>query len=201
MKKQIIPIILGILLIGIVSAGVTITPSSISINAFPGETHQVNITIKADGNYLLIFNSTDSKITITPESMATINGEIKTKINLTFAKDISLGVHTFDVKGSTEVITVEVPVYRKGRTRYIEKEVEKIIGNETDEHGCLLMAGYTWCEPKQRCIRAWEEECIAEDAKKLDGIILGLIITCLLLITFLIITIKKIKKQKKEVKE
>ena len=36
---------------------------------------------------------------------------------------------------------------------------EEPIGGETDEHGCLLMAGYTWCEPKQKCLRTWEEEC------------------------------------------
>jgi len=33
------------------------------------------------------------------------------------------------------------------------------IGGETDEHGCMLMAGYTWCEAKQKCLREWEEVC------------------------------------------
>jgi len=36
---------------------------------------------------------------------------------------------------------------------------EKPIGGETDEHGCLPAAGYTWCESKQKCLRTWEEEC------------------------------------------
>ncbi len=36
---------------------------------------------------------------------------------------------------------------------------EKPIGGETDEHGCMLMAGYTWCESKQKCLRTWEEDC------------------------------------------
>lgn len=36
---------------------------------------------------------------------------------------------------------------------------QKPIGGEKDEHGCLLMAGYTWCESKQKCLRTWEEEC------------------------------------------
>jgi len=40
----------------------------------------------------------------------------------------------------------------------IEK-TEPLIGGETDEHGCLVSAGYTWCEPKQKCLRIWEEEC------------------------------------------
>jgi len=36
---------------------------------------------------------------------------------------------------------------------------EEPIGGEKDEHGCLLMAGYTWCEAKQKCLRVWEEGC------------------------------------------
>ncbi|MEM4272234.1 MAG: hypothetical protein QXH30_01475 [Candidatus Bilamarchaeaceae archaeon] len=28
-----------------------------------------------------------------------------------------------------------------------------------DEHGCVPDGGYTWCEPLQKCIRPWEEEC------------------------------------------
>ena len=37
------------------------------------------------------------------------------------------------------------------------------VGGEQDEHGCYLMAGYQWCESKQKCLRDWEEEC-SEDA-------------------------------------
>lgn len=36
---------------------------------------------------------------------------------------------------------------------------ERIIGGETDEHGCYLMAGYNWCESKQECVRYWEVGC------------------------------------------
>lgn len=36
---------------------------------------------------------------------------------------------------------------------------EQPIGGETDEHGCLGSAGYTWCEAKQKCLREWEEPC------------------------------------------
>ncbi|MCJ7827948.1 hypothetical protein MUP65_02270 [Patescibacteria group bacterium] len=38
-------------------------------------------------------------------------------------------------------------------------EEEKFIGGETDEHGCLMAAGYSWCEPKEKCLRTWEEPC------------------------------------------
>ncbi len=40
---------------------------------------------------------------------------------------------------------------------------EKPIGGETDEHGCLSAAGYTWCESKQKCLRTWEERCPYEE--------------------------------------
>jgi len=40
---------------------------------------------------------------------------------------------------------------------------EKSVGGETDEHGCLLMAGYTWCETKDKCIRNWVEECPSQN--------------------------------------
>lgn len=35
----------------------------------------------------------------------------------------------------------------------------ELIGGQKDEHGCLIGAGYSWCEPKQKCLRAWEEGC------------------------------------------
>ncbi len=36
---------------------------------------------------------------------------------------------------------------------------ERIIGGQKDENGCLIAAGYSWCEAKQKCIRPWEEYC------------------------------------------
>ncbi len=40
-----------------------------------------------------------------------------------------------------------------------EKESKQLIGGEKDEHGCLVAAGYSWCESKNKCLRVWEEEC------------------------------------------
>lgn len=34
-----------------------------------------------------------------------------------------------------------------------------VVGNDSDEHGCIGSAGYIWCEEKQKCIRPWEEVC------------------------------------------
>eukprot|EP01012_Entosiphon_sulcatum_P004747 TRINITY_DN11962_c0_g1_i1.p2 TRINITY_DN11962_c0_g1~~TRINITY_DN11962_c0_g1_i1.p2 ORF type:complete len:181 (-),score=3.34 TRINITY_DN11962_c0_g1_i1:56-574(-) len=28
-----------------------------------------------------------------------------------------------------------------------------------DEHGCIAGAGYTWCDPRGKCLRPWEESC------------------------------------------
>jgi len=36
---------------------------------------------------------------------------------------------------------------------------QKLIGGDKDSHGCLIAAGYSWCEAKQKCLRVWEEPC------------------------------------------
>lgn len=46
----------------------------------------------------------------------------------------------------------------------IEMRKEKLsedqqVGGETDEHGCLVSAGYSWCDEKDECVRIWEEGC------------------------------------------
>jgi hypothetical protein len=38
-----------------------------------------------------------------------------------------------------------------------------VVGGDRDEHGCIGSAGYSWCEPKQKCLRVWEESCMAND--------------------------------------
>ena len=35
-------------------------------------------------------------------------------------------------------------------------------GGVSDQHGCVLDGGYSWCEPSQKCIRPWEEDCVTE---------------------------------------
>ncbi|MDO8663264.1 MAG: FKBP-type peptidyl-prolyl cis-trans isomerase [Candidatus Wildermuthbacteria bacterium] len=39
-------------------------------------------------------------------------------------------------------------------------ESDEIIGGQKDEHGCLIAAGYSWCQPKQKCLKIWEEGCL-----------------------------------------
>ena len=47
----------------------------------------------------------------------------------------------------------------KGVPNKIEKTNEQIIGGDKDKHGCLIGAGYSWCEIKQKCLSQWEEPC------------------------------------------
>jgi membrane-bound inhibitor of C-type lysozyme len=43
---------------------------------------------------------------------------------------------------------------------------EALIGGQKDAHGCLVAAGYSWCEAKNSCIRQWEEYCTAAAPKQ-----------------------------------
>jgi hypothetical protein len=42
---------------------------------------------------------------------------------------------------------------------------QMLIGGQKDAHGCLIAAGYSWCAPKNKCLRVWEEHCyVTEEA-------------------------------------
>ena len=36
-----------------------------------------------------------------------------------------------------------------------------IVGGDKDIHGCIGSAGYSWCAVKSKCLRPWEEKCVA----------------------------------------
>jgi|GEM_PF-2044312 len=40
-----------------------------------------------------------------------------------------------------------------------ESGIQEPIGGQKDDHGCLIGAGYSWCEQKNKCLRVWEEGC------------------------------------------
>ncbi len=42
----------------------------------------------------------------------------------------------------------------------------QIIGGDKDKGGCLIGAGYSWCESKKKCLRVWEEVCNPSFLKK-----------------------------------
>ena len=35
----------------------------------------------------------------------------------------------------------------------------QLLGGTKDEYGCIINAGYEWCEKEKKCIRPWEEGC------------------------------------------
>ena len=43
---------------------------------------------------------------------------------------------------------------------------KQLIGGQKDEHGCLIAAGYSWCEAKQKCLRTWEEPCVSSQEEE-----------------------------------
>ena len=49
----------------------------------------------------------------------------------------------------------------------------QIVGNDSDAHGCIASAGYTWCEPLQQCIRPWETNCTLDAAGTDDDMMPG----------------------------
>jgi membrane-bound inhibitor of C-type lysozyme len=54
--------------------------------------------------------------------------------------------------GAAELLNVNVQT---------ETSKPQVIGGDKDAGGCLIGAGYSWCEAKQACIRVWEEYCTA----------------------------------------
>ncbi len=78
---------------------------------------------------------------------------------------------------ATAVIAVGVYAYRgwqaqKGNDAINNQPTDnQLIGGQADDHGCLVAAGYSWCEAKQKCLRPWEEACDANadtEGEKLD---------------------------------
>lgn len=43
---------------------------------------------------------------------------------------------------------------------------EELIGGQKDDRGCLIAAGYSWCEAEQKCFRPWEETCGVDPAEE-----------------------------------
>lgn len=54
----------------------------------------------------------------------------------------------------------------------------KLIGGDKDKHGCLIAAGYSWCEAKTKCLRTWEEGCGVTDKPASRGNIPQGKVTC-----------------------
>lgn len=76
---------------------------------------------------------------------------------------------------------------------------------KTDEHGCSLTEGYTWCESKQKCLNLQEEDCVLEeqDEEKPNRFVLyllGIILVLVIFITGVWILYEKIFPKDKVIK-
>lgn len=40
-----------------------------------------------------------------------------------------------------------------------QNNTQPIVGSDQDEYGCIVSAGYGWCEASQKCLRVFEEFC------------------------------------------
>ncbi|MFA5133775.1 MAG: hypothetical protein WC459_03160 [Patescibacteria group bacterium] len=47
-------------------------------------------------------------------------------------------------------------------------ENNNIVGGDRDEHGCIGSAGYMWCQPKNKCLRIWEESCYSSPEQEIQ---------------------------------
>jgi len=68
-----------------------------------------------------------------------------------------LGVSSYSSIPITDAISTESASF--------EIVTPQVIGGAKDAHGCLVAAGYSWCEAKKTCIRSWEEYCTATAGK------------------------------------
>lgn len=64
-------------------------------------------------------------------------------------------------------ISYAYQLYNRDDNKTAGEEKGQLIGGDTDEGGCLIAAGYSWCEVKNKCLRTWEEPCLTEDTQRL----------------------------------
>merc|ERR1719203_415195 len=64
---------------------------------------------------------------------------------------------------STKAVTTEDLVETTTTSR---ASTPRAVGGWRDEHGCLLPAGYTWCEARRECVMEWETPC--DDARPVE---------------------------------
>jgi hypothetical protein len=48
---------------------------------------------------------------------------------------------------------------------------QTLVGGDKDVHGCIPSAGYSWCPPKNKCLRIWEEKCYESVSQEIQYIL------------------------------
>lgn len=77
-------------------------------------------------------------------------------VDWTIADQYPTGTYVLGIS-SYKSIPVTNPVSAESAPFQITHE--PLIGGDKDAHGCLIAAGYSWCESKNKCLRVWEENC------------------------------------------
>ena len=58
------------------------------------------------------------------------------------------------------ILIILIIILSLGYYFFIIKNQENFrIGGDADKNGCLMSAGFSWCEAKNKCLRTWEEYC------------------------------------------
>ncbi|MFH0712802.1 MAG: MliC family protein [Candidatus Jorgensenbacteria bacterium] len=91
-----------------------------------------------------------------------INLENTGSMDWTISDMYPTGIYMLTVN-SYEAIPITDPISAESKPFTITRE--ELIGGQKDEHGCLIGAGYSWCEARESCIRIWEEYCTAATPK------------------------------------
>lgn len=66
------------------------------------------------------------------------------------------------------IVVGAVYACRQSNVGLVNDEGKNLIGGQKDDHGCLIAAGYSWCEVKDKCLRVWEEDCELEMELELE---------------------------------
>ncbi len=74
------------------------------------------------------------------------------KNNLTVVGLLVLGI----------ALLVGVVVWASKSEQKPQEQSPQPIGGQTDAHGCLTAAGYSWSVAREECTRSWEEPVMAE---------------------------------------
>jgi len=77
-------------------------------------------------------------------------------------------VRSWELEGEWEDECVAETSYSSDSSVETNGEGSVMLGGLRDENGCLVSAGYNWCEKQNNCVRSWElqgeweDECVAE---------------------------------------
>jgi len=77
-------------------------------------------------------------------------------------------VRPWELEGEWEDECVAETSYSSDSSVETNGEDSVMLGGLRDENGCLVSAGYNWCEKQNNCVRSWElqgeweDECVAE---------------------------------------